>query len=81
MEKLPSLSAGAVPIISSPLNRVTVEFASAVPVIVGAELFVVEEEVAKEVGASGTDVSMVMEIEEDSEDVLSAESVALAVRV
>ena len=78
MEKLPSLSATAVPIISFPLNRVTVEFASAVPVIVGEELFVIEEEVARDVGAFGTDVSMVMEIAADFVETLPAESVEVA---
>ena len=53
-----------------------VELASAVPVIVGVELFVIEEEVAKDVGASGAVVSIVIEIEEDFEDIFPAESVA-----
>ena len=57
-----------------------VESASAVPVIVGVELFVVAEDVAKEVGASGALVSIVMDIDEDSEEILPAESVALASR-
>ena len=56
------------------------ESASAVPVIVGVELFVIEEDVAKEVGASGAVVSIVMDIDEDSEEIFPAESVALASR-
>ena len=54
------------------------ESASAFPVIVGVELFVIGEEVAKEVGASGAVVSIVIEIEADFEDKLPAESVAVA---
>ena len=54
------------------------ESASAVPVIVGVELFVTEEEVAKEVGAFGAVVSIVKEIEEDFDEMLPAESVAVA---
>ena len=65
IENAPSLSAVAVPISISPFRRVIVELASAIPVIVGVELFVMEEEVAKEVGASGAVVSIVMEIDED----------------
>ena len=76
--KAPSLSVVAVPISTSPFRRVIVELASALPVIVGFELFVKEEEVAKEVGASGDVVSIVMEIEEDFEDMLPAESVEVA---
>ena len=56
----------------------TLELASAVPVIVGVELFVIEEDVAKEVGASGAVVSIVIEMEEDFEDIFPAESVAEA---
>ena len=41
------------------------ESASAVPVIVGVELFVIEEDVAQEVGAAGAVVSIVMDIDED----------------
>ena len=52
MEKAPLLSAVAVPKEEEPLKRVTVEFASAVPVIVGVESLV-DEEVDKDVGASG----------------------------
>ena len=55
-----------------------VESASAVPVIVGVELFVIEEDVAKEIGVSGAVVSIVIEIEEDFEDIFPAESVAEA---
>ena len=79
MEKLPSLSAVAVPKMTVPLKRVTVEPGSAVPVIVGVESF--ESEIlAKEVGATGGVVSMAMEIGEDIEEVLPAESVLVVVR-
>ena len=60
MEKLPSLSAVPVPKTTSPFLRVIVEFASAVPDIVGVESFVSEIWV-KEVGASGAVVSIVIE--------------------
>ena len=79
IENAPSLSAVAVPKEEEPLKRVTVEFASAVPVIVGVESFV-EEDVDKDVGASGAVASMVMERAEEAEEVLSAESVAFAVK-
>ena len=80
IEKSPSLLAVAVPISTSPFRRVIVELASAVPVIVGVVSFVSEEIVAKEAGASGTVVSMVMEIDEDSVEIFPAASVALASR-
>ena len=54
------------------------ESASAVPVIVGVELFVIAEDVPKEIGVSGAVVSIVMDIDEDSEEILPAESVAVA---
>ena len=76
--KAPSLSAVAVPISTSPFKRVIVEFGSALPVIVGFELFVMEEEVAKEVGASGAVVSIVIEIEADFDEIFPAESVEVA---
>ena len=57
MEKAPLLSAVAVPKEEEPLNRVTVESASAEPEIVGVESLVREEDVDKEVGASGDFVS------------------------
>ena len=76
--KAPSLSAVAVPITISPFRRLIVELASAVPVIVGVELFVMEEEVAKEVGASGAVVSIVIEIEADFDEIFPAESVEVA---
>ena len=79
MEKAPLLSAVAVPKEEEPLNRVTVESASAEPEIVGVESLVREEDVDKEVGASGDFVSTVIERAEDAEEVLPAESVALAV--
>ena len=56
------------------------ELASAVPVIVGVVSFVSVEEVAKEVGASGAVVSIVMDIDEDTDEILPTESVALASR-
>ena len=78
MENAPSLSAVAVPKEEEPLKRVTVEPASAVPVIVGVESFVKGEETI--VGAAaGAVASMVMERAEEAEEVLSAESVAVAV--
>ena len=76
--KAPSLLAIAVPITSFPFNRVIVESASALPVIVGVVLFVSEEVVAREVGASGAVVSIVMDIDEDSDEMFPAESVEVA---
>ena len=78
MENAPLLSAVAVPKEEEPLNRVTVEPASAVPEIVGVESLV-DEDVDKDVGASGAVVSIVIDKEEEAEEVLSAESVAVAV--
>ena len=78
MENAPLLSAVAVPKEEDPLNNVTVEPASAVPVIVGVESFA-EEAVDKDVGASGAVASTVMERAEEAEEVLPAESVAFAV--
>ena len=78
IENAPSLSAVAVPNEEEPLNRVTVEPASAVPEIVGVESLAAEE-VDKEVGASGAVVSIVIERAEEAEEVLPAESVAVAV--
>ena len=78
IENAPSLSAVAVPKEEEPLNRVTVEPASAVPVIVGVVSLVLVEEVAKEVGAVGAVVSIVIEIEE-AEETLPASSVTVAV--
>ena len=77
-EKVPLVLAVVVPNTDESLKRVTLVRASALPVIVGFELFVKEEEVAKEVGASGDVVAIVMEIEEDFEDMLPAESVEVA---
>ena len=76
-EKLPSLSAFVVPKVEESISRVMVEFASALPVIVGVESLVIEEEVAKEVGASGAVVSIVMESEEDFEEIFPAASVTV----
>ena len=78
MENAPLLSAVAVPKEEEPLKRVTVEFASAVPEIVGVESLV-DEDVDKDVGASGAVASIVMERAEEAEEVLPAESVAFAV--
>ena len=77
-ENAPSLSAVAVPKEEEPLNRVTVEPASAVPVIVGVESLA-EEEVDKDVGASEAVASIVIERAEEVDDTLPAESVAFAV--
>ena len=77
MENAPLLSAVAVPKEEEPLKRVTVEFASAVPEIVGVESLVKEEETIN--GASGTVASIVMDKAEEAEEVLPAESVAFAV--
>ena len=79
MENAPLLSAVAVPKEEEPLNRVTVEPASAVPEIVGVESFVKEEDVDKDVGASGAVASTVIDKAEDAEEVLPAASVAVAV--
>ena len=64
-EKAPFVLAVVVPNKEESIKRVTLVFASALPVIVGVELFVIAEDVAKEVGASGAVVSIVIEIEED----------------
>ena len=77
-EKAPFELAVVVPNKEESINRVTLELGSALPVIVGVELFVTEEEVAKEEGVSGDVVSIVKEIEEDFEDIFPAESVAVA---
>ena len=75
-EKAPLVLAVVVPNKEESINKVTLVFASALPVIVGFELFVMEEEVAKEVGASGAVVSIVIEIEADFDEIFPAESVA-----
>ena len=80
MENAPLLSAVAVPKEEDPLNRVTVEPASAVPVIVGVESFVKGEDVDKDVGASGAVVSTVIDKAEEEGDILPAASVAVAVK-
>ena len=77
-EKAPLVLAVVVPNTEESINKVTLEFASALPVIVGVELFVIEEEVAKEVGASGDVVSIVKEIESDSDEIFPAKSVEVA---
>ena len=78
IENAPSLFAVAVPKEEEPLNRVTVEPASAVPEIVGVDSLAAED-VDKDVGASGAVVSIVIERPEEVEEVLPAESVAVAV--
>ena len=77
MENAPLLSAVAVPKEEDPLNNVTVEPASAVPVIVGVESFVKGEETIN--GASGAVASIVIERPVEAEEVLPAASVAFAV--
>ena len=79
IENAPLLSAVAVPKEEEPLKRVTVELASAVPVIVGVESLVKEEDVDKDAGASGAVASTVIDKAEEAEEVLPAESVAFAV--
>ena len=66
-----------VPNIEESIKRVTIESASALPVIVGVESLVDVVEVAREVGASGAVVSMVIERAEDLEETLPAASVAV----
>ena len=77
-EKAPLVLAVVVPNKEESINRVTLEFASALPVIVGVELFVIAEEVAKEEGASGAVVSIVIEIEADFDEIFPEESVEVA---
>ena len=77
-EKAPLVLAVVVPNTEESINKVTLVLASALPVIVGFELFVMEEEVAKEVGASGAVVSIVIEIEADFDEIFPAESVEVA---
>ena len=78
IENAPSLFAVAVPKEEEPLNRVTVEPASAVPEIVGVESLVKDEETI--VGAAaGAVESIVIERPVEAEEVLPAESVAVAV--
>ena len=68
----------AVPNEEEPLNRVTVEPASAVPEIVGV-VSLAAEEFDKDVGASGAVESIVIDKESEADDTLPAESVAVAV--
>ena len=77
-EKAPLVLAVVVPKTEESIKRVTLELGSAVPVIVGVELLVTGEVVAREEGASGAVVSMVKEIAADFEEILPAESVAVA---
>ena len=77
-EKAPLLLAVVVPNTEESINKVTLVFASALPVIIGVELFVIDEEVAREVGATGADVSIVIEIGADFEEIFPAESVEVA---
>ena len=78
---MPLLSAVVVivPTMLEPRNtvRVTLELGSAVPTIVGVESFS-SEAIAKEEGAPGPVVSIVMESEEDFDETLPAASVAVA---
>ena len=67
-----------VPNTEESINKVTFELGSALPVIVGFELFVMEEEVANEVGASGAFVSIVIEIDADFDEIFPAKSVEVA---
>ena len=59
------MSAVVVPNKEESINKETLELGSALPVIVGVELFVIGEDVARDEGASGAVVSIVIEIEED----------------
>ena len=78
MKNAPLLSAVAVPKEEEPLNRVTAEPASAVPVIVGVELLLIAAEII--VGAEeGAFESTVIDRAEETEEVLPAASVAVAV--
>ena len=74
------MSAVVVPNKEESINKETLVFASALPVIVGVELFVIAEDVAKEDGAFGAVVSIVMDRDEDSGEIFPAESVALTSR-
>ena len=76
-EKAPLVSTVVVPKVEESIKIVTVEFASAVPDIVGVESFV-SDIFVREVGASGDVVSIVMERESDSDETLPAASVAVA---
>ena len=80
-EKAPLVLAVVVPNTEESINKVTLVFASALPVNVGVELFVMEEAVAKEVGASGAVVSIVIEIAADFDEIFPAESVEVAFNV
>ena len=77
-EKAPLVLAVVVPNNEESINKVTFVLASALPVIVGVALLVIEEEVAKEVGALGAVVSIVIVIESDSDEMFPAESVEVA---
>ena len=72
------MSAVVVPSKEESINKETLELGSALPVTVGVELFVIGEDVARDEGASGAVVSIVMEREEDLEETLPAESVEVA---
>ena len=77
-EKAPLVLAVVVPKTEESINKVTFELGSALPVIVGFELLVIDEEVANEVGESGAVVSIVIEIEADFDEIFPAESVEVA---
>ena len=79
IENAPLLSAVAVPKSVVPLYSFTVLPASAVPEIAGVESVVNDEETI--VGAAaGAVASIVIESPEEAEEVLPAESVAVAVK-
>ena len=79
IENAPSLFAVAVPKEEEPLNRVTIEPASAVPVIVGVESIVMAAVVVNDVGALGAVVSTVIDKGSEADDVLPTPSVAVAI--
>ena len=79
MENAPLLSAVPEPKRVVPLYSFTVLPASALPVIIGVASFVVVDTVVSELGALGAVVSIVMDKADDSDDVLPAVSVAVAV--
>ena len=80
IEKLPSASAISVPREVSPLNKVTVLPASAVPSIVGVGSFV-NAVVVVITGGSGAVASIVIDSSVDGREVFPTASVALTVSV
>ena len=71
------LSAVADPITTSPFNNVTAELASALPVIVGVEVFT--SVATKSLGAFGAVESIVIDKGADFSETLPAASVAVSV--